>query len=321
MRKFCILGNRFPNSIKQLLKFFFMVPQLKPSFKQIFFNSSSCFRVKIDRGNSLYRGMHYHPETELILIRRSKGTRIVGNSVESFGDNDLVLIGSNTPHGFLHDEETWDSDNPEALVVQFGEHFLGEGFLKLPELKEVYDLFTQSRNGLCVTMEGKARIIPLMERMFSASSLDAIIILLEILKHLTVKANCRELIDSNRFNSYVSCTDDHRFNDVLNYTYSNFDEHITIAKVARIAHLTRESFCRYFKALANKTYIEFLTEYRISKACQMIRYGGRSVKEIGYACGFDSLSNFYYQFKRITKLSPLEFSRYCIETVENKDVA
>ncbi len=140
-------------------------------------------------------------------------------------------------------------------------------------------------------------------------------------KHLTVKANRRELIFCNRFSSHVNRTNDHRFNEVLNYTYANFDEHITIEKVARIAHLTRESFCRYFKAVANKTYIEFLTQYRISKAFQMIRRGGKPVKEIGYACGFDSLSNFYYQFKRITKLSPLEFGRYVVDPVEDKEVA
>lgn len=299
-----------------------MLQVLKPSFKQIFFNTSSCFHLKVDRGDKLYRGMHYHPETELILIRRSKGTRIIGNAVEVFGDNDLMLIGSNIPHGFLHDEETLNTDNPapEALVMQFGENFLGREFLKLPELKDVHELFIKSQNGIYITEEGKANIIPLMERMFGASSLDAIIILLEILKQLISKTHSRELIHSNRLNNDINCTNDHRFNDVLNYTYSNFDEHISIEKVARIAHLTRESFCRYFKALANKTYIEFLTEYRINKACQMIRNGDRSMKEIGYACGFDSLSNFYYQFKRIIKLSPLEFSRHCMQTIGRKEM-
>jgi AraC-like DNA-binding protein len=300
-----------------------MLHALKPSFKPIFFNSGSCFHLKVDKGNNLYRGMHYHPEIELILVKRSKGTRIIGKSVEPFEDNDLVLIGANTPHGFLHDEDVLTEDNPapEALVVQFGENFLGREFLKLPELKEVYELFIASRSGICITEEGKATIIPLMERIFSASSLDAIIILLEILKQLISKNNYRELIHSNRLNNDIHYINDHRFNEVLNYTYSNFDEHITIEKVARIANLTRESFCRYFKTLANKTYIEFLTEYRINKACQMIRNGERSVKEIGYACGFDSLSNFYYQFKRITKSSPLEFSRHCRETVKSREIA
>jgi AraC-like DNA-binding protein len=144
--------------------------------------------------------------------------------------------------------------------------------------------------------------------------------MLNALKQLTSQTSRRELTCS-KFDGYINSISDHRFNDVLNYTYSNFDEYITIEKVAGIANLTRESFCRYFKALANKTYIEFLTEYRISKACQMIRKGEKSVKEIGYACGFNSLSNFYCQFKRITKLSPLAFSRHCLQMIESKKSA
>ena len=300
-----------------------MLQSLKPSFKQIHFNTSSNFHLKVDRGNNLYRGLHYHPEIELILIKRSKGKRIIGNSTEPFEHNDLFLIGSNTAHGFLHDEESLQQYHaaPEALVVQFGENFLGKEFLKLPELKDVSALFIKSRNGISVTEQGKAEIIPLMEKMFIASSLDAIIILLEILKRLTSSSNIRELVSGNTFNSYPCGFNDHRFNTVLDYTYSNFDEPITIEKVSKIANLTRESFCRYFKALANKTYIEFLTEYRINKACQLIRDGEKSVKEISYACGFDTLSNFYYQFKKITKLSPREFSRHFIEAPKDKKIA
>ncbi len=80
--------------------------------------------------------------------------------------------------------------------------------------------------------------------------------------------------------------------------------------VAKIANLTKESFCRYFKSQTGRTYMDFLTEFRINRACQMIKDNDKSVKEVGYACGFDSLSNFYYQFKKITKLSPLEFKGY-----------
>jgi AraC-like DNA-binding protein len=145
--------------------------------------------------------------------------------------------------------------------------------------------------------------------------------MLNAFKQFTSQTNRRELICSSKLDEYINSLNNHRFNDVLNYTYSNFDEYITIEKVAGIANLTRESFCRYFKAHANKTYIEFLTEYRISRACRMIKEGERSVKEIGYACGFNSLSNFYCQFKRITKLSPLAFSRHCLQMIESKKSA
>ena len=299
-----------------------MLKALKPSFKQVTHNGNSSFNVKIDRGINLSNAWHYHPEVELILIKHSAGTRIVGNSVESFAGNDLVLIGRNTPHAFLHDEKLQDyrNGNPEAMVIQFSENFLGNDFLRLPELKEVYELLIKSRHGLSITEVGKREIIPLVEKIFKVPAFDGIILLLEILKKMTASETHRVLV-SNKYRPYLSMINDQRFNTILDYTYENFDEHISINDVARIANLTKESFCRYFKTQVNKTYVEFLTEYRISRACQMIKEGEKSIKEIGYSCGFDSLSNFYYQFKKITKVSPLEFNKQNLYSMEKQKTA
>jgi AraC-like DNA-binding protein len=169
-------------------------------------------------------------------------------------------------------------------------------------------MLIKARQGLSLTESGKKQIIPLVEKIFHVSSFEGIILLLEILQRLTAEDSHRTLV-SNRFHPYSTNPDDLRFKSILNYTYQNYDEHISIEDVARIANLTKESFCRYFKTRSNKTYVEFLTEYRINKACQMINAGENSIKEIAYSCGFDSLSNFYYQFKKITKSNPLEFNR------------
>ena len=44
---------------------------------------------------------HFHPELELTHIVRGSGRRYVGDSVEPFDDDDLCLVGSNTPHCWL----------------------------------------------------------------------------------------------------------------------------------------------------------------------------------------------------------------------------
>lgn len=284
-----------------------MTRSAKPSFEQVNWNSHSCLNASIDTGENLSNAWHYHPELELILVKRSKGTRIIGTSVETFSNNDLVLIGKNLPHAFLHEERYLNETNPpaEAMVIQFYENFLGNEIWKLSEFKEIYNLLVKSRQGICVSDSGKEIIIPLIEKIFEVSSTDKVIILLEILKALTQKDFYRILV--NDLYNPETTNNDERFNKILNYTYANYDERISIDDLANLANLTRESFCRYFKGEAHKTYFEFLTAIRIRKACQMIRDESKSIKEIGYSCGFESTSNFYYQFKKIMKISPLEF--------------
>lgn len=269
---------------------------------------SNCLSVRVETGHALSNSWHYHPELELIWLKHSRGTRIVGSSVEPFSHNDLVLIGKNTPHAFLHEEKflSCKRTSAEAITILFQENFLGKEFFHLPELNDICDLFLRARQGLCVTDAGKEKVLPLLENITTANPFSRILLLLEILKTFTEESSHR-LLATGSPGFDLPDTVEERFNSVLEYTYQNFDRHISLEAVSKVANLTKESFCRYFKSKARKTYMEFLTEYRISKACSMIGENNRTIKEIGYICGFDSLSNFYHQFKKITTLSPLEF--------------
>lgn len=283
-----------------------MLKAVKPSFKHVAWNTQSCFNAKVDEGSTLSNAWHYHPEIELILIKESEGTRIIGTSMENFHHHDLVLIGKNLPHAFLHEDLQAETHlRPRALVIQFNENFLGNDFLSLPDVKEIQLLLAKAKKGLCASESSKKILIPAIEKIFTASALDRVILLLEILKTLTAPDACRILVAEEAIQQMGN--DNNRINKVLEYTYANFDEHIKIEDVAKLANLTKESFCRYFKTHTHKTYMEFLTEFRINKACALIRENKKSIKEIGYSCGFDSLSNFYYQFKKIVKLSPLDY--------------
>lgn len=289
-----------------------MLKAEKPSLKHVIWDTNSCFNAKIDRGDSLSNAWHYHPEIELILVKNSAGTRIIGTSVENFKHNDLILIGKNLPHAFLHEEKFLQEKHtpPLAMVLQFNENFLGNETLLRPEFREIQQLLSAAGMGLSIEDAAKESIIPMIEEIFEATPLNRIIILLQILNVLGENDAYRKLIKTEPANAKYS--EDARITKILDYTYANYDEHIKINDVAKIANLTKESFCRFFKTSTNKTYMEFLTEFRINKACNMIKDNQRSMKEIGYSCGFDSLSNFYYQFKRIVKHSPLEFKKMVV---------
>jgi len=48
---------------------------------------------------------HHHPEYELVLVVKGRGRRMVGDHVDRFQENDLVLIGPYHPHLWMCDNE------------------------------------------------------------------------------------------------------------------------------------------------------------------------------------------------------------------------
>ena len=57
-----------------------------------------------------------------------------------------------------------------------------------------------------------------------------------------------------------------------------------------------------------KTFFQFLIEVRIEKVCEaMLKENNSNMSEIAYAVGFNNLSNFNRQFKKIKLMTPREF--------------
>ncbi|HYH01790.1 MAG TPA: AraC family transcriptional regulator, partial [Bacillota bacterium] len=82
-----------------------------------------------------------------------------------------------------------------------------------------------------------------------------------------------------------------------------------LEEISVVANLSVNSFCRYFKSMTNKTYLDFLTEVRISHACRMIMEDRDAIPIVCYHCGFNNVSNFYRHFKRFTGYTPFEYKR------------
>jgi len=98
-----------------------------------------------------------------------------------------------------------------------------------------------------------------------------------------------------------------RLTKCLSYLLEHFDEKIELDKMADIANMTPNSFCRYFKKRTEKTFSEFLIYLRISKACRLLMESDKTVIEIAFEVGFSSLSNFNDHFKKIKKVNPRTF--------------
>ena len=78
--------------------------------------------------------------------------------------------------------------------------------------------------------------------------------------------------------------------------------------------MSKTQFHRKMKALTDQAPGEFLRNYRLKRAAQLLEQNGGSVTEIAFAVGFGSLSYFTRSFKDLFGKSPSEYSKVVSDT-------
>jgi AraC-like DNA-binding protein len=73
--------------------------------------------------------------------------------------------------------------------------------------------------------------------------------------------------------------------------------------------MTTNAFCKYFKKVTRKTFMETIIEYRLNYAIQQLVQTDKPISEISYESGFGDVSHFYKMFKAKMNLSPLNYRK------------
>ena len=215
---------------------------MKPALRKVPITAGSSFSFRIDRGEALLNTWHFHPEIELLHLKNSEGTRIIGNSVHYFGNDEVLLIGSNLPHAFIHHPQNLQNATvpAEAFVIHFMQSFLGD-FLALPEVADIEKVLKSSRRGLIVKPKFKKQVISLIDKMAGASSMERLLLLLNILKVFTAKNSSSPLVRQGFIYSSSKTEDEDRINKIYAFTAENYDQAIRIEEVAGLINLTKKS--------------------------------------------------------------------------------
>jgi AraC-like DNA-binding protein len=288
---------------------------MKPELLKINNRSSFSFSVRQDQVPNINNRWHYHPEIELIRFHKGAGMQFVGDSIKRFDKSDIVLIGSNLPHHWKYDHENQvdeGNDYPYSTVIHFFEDFWGRPFLNLPENKIISHALEKAKRGIQISAKDEPVIAGLIDQMVTAKGPLRIILLMQTLMMIG-SANNAKLLSSIGFKYNFEETDKYRINLIYDYSFANFKNKILLGEIAEIAHLTPNSFCRYFKAKTRKTYLQFINEIRVGHACKLLMDDRITIKEICYDSGFNNFSTFYAAFKTVTGKTPSIYKQNFLE--------
>lgn len=67
---------------------------------------------------------------------------------------------------------------------------------------------------------------------------------------------------------------------------------ISLNDIAAEAGMSRSAFCTYFKRCKGMTFSQFVTQYRLNTACELLKHSQKQVSEICYMVGFNDLPHF-----------------------------
>lgn len=100
-----------------------------------------------------------------------------------------------------------------------------------------------------------------------------------------------------------------RMQKFLRYISEHYGEEISLASLAKSANVSKSECLRCFKASMQTTPYKYLTEYRLSKAVELLEHSDEPIGIIADSVGFRQTSHFGKCFKEKTGFSPRDYRK------------
>lgn len=261
----------------------------------------------VQRDEAFFKApFHCHPEMELVYILESYGKRIIGDSIEPFEKEDMVFIGSNLPHIWINDDvfrKNLSGFRARAIVLYINKSIFSDKFYDMPEVEKIKKTFQNAEKGIQISGKTNRLLAVKLKALLQKRYFEKIIGVLEIMQILSMSEDI-SFLTSDGYDAQLKPSETTRLSNVYEFAQNHFNEEISLETIANISNITPQSFCRMFKKQTGKSFVTYLNEIRIAAACKNLLETEWSISEVGYQCGFKSVSHFNKLFKCITGISP-----------------
>ena len=118
--------------------------------------------------------------------------------------------------------------------------------------------------------------------------------------YLLQSAKSTKLVSSGRMSDYY-------IKEAINYIEQNFQNNISIEDIAAVCGINRSYFGKIFRNSIGRSPQEFLMNYRMVKATELLKLTSLSIADISSAVGYENQLHFSRAFKNIYGISPREW--------------
>ena len=254
--------------------------------------------------------MHWHDEMEIIKI--IKGKYIVNINLKEYvvEEGDIVILKPCTLHSFkqyenekmasktiMFDLSMLNSNVTDACSIKYFTPFL-DNKVSYPSILKPsdkgYKIIKNCIDKLFLCYEEKNEFFELQLKSY----------LFELFYILFKE--CFEIHDCS------TKIEDDTTNDIkaiLEYIKINYMNPISIKDLANVVNFSEHYFMRFFKKYMGMTCVDYINEYRLNIATNLLETTDMSIMEIAVKVGVNNISYFNKIFKKKFNLTPKEYRK------------
>ena len=252
-----------------------------------------------------YVPMHWHSEFEINFIHHGMAEFICDDEKFTSSIGDIVIIQPNVMHSIyprvdtrpdydtlVFSDEIFGTFNSDRYINQCIKPLINGSMRVQMHITSEYYYYNQIRT--------------IVENIFSCAKgntphLD--MLMRSELLRLFWLLETDTTIDTNFYKA------NEIVRPAIEYITNHYNEVITIKQLAKVVHLSESYFMNQFQKYVGLSTTEYISHFRINKACKELINSKKNILEIAFSSGFHNVSNFNRQFKKITGCSPTEYRK------------
>jgi AraC-like DNA-binding protein len=249
--------------------------------------------------------IHCHPEYEINLVIDTLGTRVVGDFEEAFNGLDFVMIGPYVPHVWKSTKET-----NHVVTIQFSSELLNFPIMDKRLFLPIKQLLMDSMQGLHFYGPDAERIKDEIVELTRIQGFQSATMFLNILNSLAHAPRRKLVTNVQDAENFIHQSKSRRIKKVCKYIEENISHKITLSDAATLVSMSDSAFSHFFKKQTGISFITYVNNLRVAKACDLLANTALSASEICYDCGFNNKSNFIRLFYKRKNMTPIEYRNH-----------
>ena len=259
-------------------------------------------------------GMHTQDFFEINIVLNGSGMHYIENRKIPVRRGDVFIIPPDTRHGYVG-EKGFDVYHL-LLSRSFMQKYTAD-LQKLPSFFFLFKVEPLIRTGdsppfylqLSPTQFKKAEEQLLKIKDYAEMKTVFASVICNSLTVILITSFCEIYTENADMINPQSIQYDAAFANALAFIYERYSEKISIATLAKIAHLSRSSFIQKFNDICKMSPAKFILQQRVEAAKQLLIYSDISIADIAGKTGFYDTSHFIKVFTAEEKATPKAYRK------------